>query len=433
MEQKYAAEVIVIGGGIAGLTAAEHLTKAGISNIVLEASDQIGGRIRDVLHWVGRKRIPVAHGAEFIHASPKKNPIWSSVLRTHPLRVTNVRNEGQTVLNGEVMHDVRDRMPKSSWLLSRLRERAKEHCERGGQDMTVRAFFDLLPEDDKLRAHQKLLDGILANEFGNGIHRMPIRALDEPDSYSTPNCKLQRGFGALVESIALHTQEVRLAVAATEVLWQPHDVTVATSHGDHLHARRAIVTVPITMLRKGLPSFRPELPHRKKGAINNVVPTNVTKVVMEFREPFWNTSAEFLRGEDLHLAWAPLKSHSKEAPILTALVGGTKATDLGNMSAGWAAKKVARTITDMYRINANIFVNGTRVAWHDEEWIRTGYSCRRVNAPNDIRERLRESIDDTLFFAGEATSTRYPATVTGAIETGWMAAEEIVQSIRSRG
>src|SRR2546428_12821634 len=48
------ADVIVVGAGLAGLTAARQIVKAGRSVIVLEARDRVGGR---GLHH------PLAHGA----------------------------------------------------------------------------------------------------------------------------------------------------------------------------------------------------------------------------------------------------------------------------------------------------------------------------------------------------------------------------------
>lgn len=39
-------DVVVVGAGIAGLSAAMHLQKKGINSVVLEASDGVGGRVR---------------------------------------------------------------------------------------------------------------------------------------------------------------------------------------------------------------------------------------------------------------------------------------------------------------------------------------------------------------------------------------------------
>jgi monoamine oxidase len=55
---------IVIGAGIAGLTAAHDLQSAGEAVLVLEARDRIGGRVWTNHSFAG---IPVEFGAEFIH------------------------------------------------------------------------------------------------------------------------------------------------------------------------------------------------------------------------------------------------------------------------------------------------------------------------------------------------------------------------------
>jgi monoamine oxidase len=61
-------DVIVVGAGIAGLSAALALTRAGLSVVILEARDRVGGRI--FTHWDEKVNAPVELGAEFIHGKP---------------------------------------------------------------------------------------------------------------------------------------------------------------------------------------------------------------------------------------------------------------------------------------------------------------------------------------------------------------------------
>jgi len=60
-------DALIIGSGIAGLTAARHLTEAGLRVTLLEARERLGGRI--CTHSTGD--FPVELGAEFVHCRPE--------------------------------------------------------------------------------------------------------------------------------------------------------------------------------------------------------------------------------------------------------------------------------------------------------------------------------------------------------------------------
>ncbi len=83
-------DCIVMGAGIAGLTAARDLRNAGKRVLVLEASDQIGGRIkskRDFVQTGSDEAFPVEEGADWIHVRNIKRyrEFWSEI-RKHGLR-----------------------------------------------------------------------------------------------------------------------------------------------------------------------------------------------------------------------------------------------------------------------------------------------------------------------------------------------------------
>src|SRR6202041_3112723 len=66
-------DVVVIGAGMAGLTAARALAEAGLKVLVVEAQDRIGGRI--LTRHIGEEAIEL--GAEFIHGRPPE--LWALI------------------------------------------------------------------------------------------------------------------------------------------------------------------------------------------------------------------------------------------------------------------------------------------------------------------------------------------------------------------
>src|ERR1700719_5409944 len=87
-------DVIVIGAGAAGLVAASELAETGLSVIVLEARDRIGGRIF-TLNDVGQQ-FPIELGAEFIHGRP---PEIFDLLQAHKIPLSEVEGDSWCVEN----------------------------------------------------------------------------------------------------------------------------------------------------------------------------------------------------------------------------------------------------------------------------------------------------------------------------------------------
>src|SRR5580692_7972523 len=81
-------DVVVVGVGMAGLTAARALAEAGLKVLVVEAQDRIGGRI--LTRHIGEEAIEL--GAEFIHGRPPE--LWALIdeagLETYERRGTQI-------------------------------------------------------------------------------------------------------------------------------------------------------------------------------------------------------------------------------------------------------------------------------------------------------------------------------------------------------
>src|SRR6266496_665574 len=89
-------DVIIIGGGVAGLSAASELAQSGMSVIVLEARDRTGGRIHSI---PGPQHYAIELGAEFIHGQPPE--ILDPLSHSH-VPLTEVDGDNWCAQNGRL-------------------------------------------------------------------------------------------------------------------------------------------------------------------------------------------------------------------------------------------------------------------------------------------------------------------------------------------
>src|SRR5215475_6306604 len=78
-------DLLIVGGGIAGMAALAETRRRGISAICLEAASKVGGRIRTV-HNRRIAKFPIELGAEFVHG-PRMKELCESLgltLIKHP-------------------------------------------------------------------------------------------------------------------------------------------------------------------------------------------------------------------------------------------------------------------------------------------------------------------------------------------------------------
>lgn len=90
-------DVIIIGGGAAGLAAARTLEEAGANVLLLEARERLGGRVftEDQAGALG----PIELGAEFIHGSA---PALDGVIQEAALAIVDVEGQRSTTTGGRL-------------------------------------------------------------------------------------------------------------------------------------------------------------------------------------------------------------------------------------------------------------------------------------------------------------------------------------------
>jgi monoamine oxidase len=177
--------------------------------------------------------------------------------------------------------------------------------------------------------------------------------------------------------------------------------------------------------------FTPGLARHHEAALEALDMGPVLKVVLRFRERVWGDEADFLH--DARAAFptwwtcAPVR-----APLLTAWAGGPAADALRMLDAHALLDVALTALTSMLgerRRRLESVLEGW--AWHDwqaDPFSRGAYSHVLVGGV-PAQRALARPVEDTLFFAGEATEPEETGTVSGAIASGRRAAAQALAAL----
>jgi len=428
-----AADVLVLGAGIAGLAAAERLAAAGRRVLVLEARDRIGGRIHTVDDPGLHHRVEL--GAEFVHGRPAE-------------LVELIHRFG---LGLEPLAEHRRGTPRPHSTSDDPRGLLQQILDGGGAPLPDRPVADLLRErgaglgPGALDPVRRYLEGFHAAD----LTRLGSRALAEneaaEDEDGAQPHRVREGYGALVSRLAEGLDpalaEIRLGMAATAVRWRPGAVRVVLRAGAgqvaEVTAPRALVTLPLAALKR--------LPHEPGAVRIDPLPSGWTealgalhmgaahRLVLGFDARWWARDGEegpafvFGSAQPIPVWWTALPSR---APLLTGWTGGPRAMALAGRGEAAMVSAALDSLASIFGRDPSELRSRMRLA-HFHDWVADplaggAYSYGGVGAI-EARAALVRPVANTLFLAGEAVAQRgRNATVHGALASGREAAAAVL-------
>jgi monoamine oxidase len=240
---------------------------------------------------------------------------------------------------------------------------------------------------------------------------------------SGENWRVAEGYGALVEAFAAPL-DVRLDCPATTIDHSGKQLRIETPHGD-IRARAAIVTVPTSMIARETPRFVPALPDKLAAAAALPLGLDDKFFLHIDRSDDLPVETRIFGALDRLTGSYQLRPFGR--PVIECYFGGSLARALeqedGDAFARHAIDEIAAHLgNDIRKRLQPIFGS----AWGRDPFALGAYSYAR---PGDAGARsvLAATVDDRLFFAGEACSVNDYSTAHGAYRTGEMAAEAILQ------
>lgn len=411
-------DVIVVGAGLSGLAAARELTDQGMSVVVLEARDRIGGRVWTREGW----GFPLDLGASWIH-NRKKNPLTKAAKQLGIARCKTpwkasswALYEGARRIEGAELDGLIDDGDE-------LADRIEALAHGLEADTTAAALFE-----GSSRPPSAWAADMLALDEGATLAQLGALGYGDDDPFQGGDRWVVDGYARFVEALA-DGLDVRLGRVVERVEWGEEGVAVEVAGGALHEADYAVVTLPVGVLEAGDVAFDPPLPERKQAALEVVKMGRLEKVALRFDEAFWPEEAQFIGQLDAPhgvlecaISMAPIYG----VPVLVAYVGPGS---MGWMDAASDAEVVEVALEGLRMCFGEVPApTDTLVTrWGADPFARGSYAYLGVGGRGADREALLAPAGARLFFAGEATSEDHPATAHGAVISGWDAAEWLLE------
>ncbi len=425
-------DCIIIGAGIAGLAAGDYLRKKGWGVMILEARERVGGRVWSRADWKGKNSMDM--GASWIHGV-SGNPMAEQAQR-EGIRTVTFDYENKAVYHAggsQITPEEEERIEKRFRKTLKL---ANATAEELSQDVSLRKTFtgaekklgwspEELAQLD-FKAHTEI-----EHEFAASLEELSAKYWDEGEELSGGDVIVPGGLGSIVEPWA-RGQDIRFGQAVERVSYDRDGVRVKTSQGLEMRARKLILTVPLGILKKGKIVFDPPLPKEKKDAIGRIGFGNYQKTAFLYEEIFWDP--------ELHLfdwdggatgkewaEWVNLYPFTGE-PALMAFHAPQAAYGIESMTDG----EISDAATDALGSALGKKVPRPKdmivSKWGHDPYSLGAYSFMGVGATPADRTMLGKPLLGSLYFAGEAVSENYSATMHGAYESGLSAAKACLGS-----
>lgn len=412
--------VLVVGAGMAGLSAARSLADAGWPVRVIEARDRIGGRVHTDRAW----GVPLDMGASWIHGAAG-NPLVELANKAQARLVP-------TDYYGWAQLAVDPRLPpldydKKTW--RRFVERARDQVDDGSLAAAVNAAAaaDGLSDYDRAQLAFYVATEI-EDEYAASADQLSALTFDQGTYTAGDQDVITSGYDALPKLLAdgLH---VVLNSPVTAIVRRDDSVTVRTA-GRSFEGPAAIVTIPLGVLKTGAVTFDPPLPDAQARAVNALGFGVLSKSYFRLNRRTWeaeNAFYEYLGPEPgLWSQWFALPVAA--GPIMLAFNAGDRGRSVETSSQQDLMTSALPVIRQLFGADVSP-VEVRTSGWAADPYARGSYSFHAPGSGLDDRRRLQEPIGDRLFLAGEAIGVDNPATVTGAVASGRHAAGEVMRRL----
>lgn len=421
-------DVIVVGAGFTGLSAAHELERAGLRVIVLEARDRVGGRVEAVDIAPGER---IDSGGQFLcEDMPEVMALAGRFGRE--LRATPM--DGRPVLQPAMEAEAARRLYRESVGI-RERMNAISPDDTAIDGLTVGAWLDRQPDGvDARNAFRSTIEGLWCQPIG----AIPLwHLIDNDRRITNETFELQYFPAATMHALAqdlagMLEGKPRLGAAVETVAHGPDGVIVTSGDGMRITARRVVIAVPPVAASRI--AFEPALPGRLAAAFGAWRSGAVIKALIRYETAFWRDAglSGTVMWRDLHGLFACDASHDDGHPALVVFVGGPLARVWRGAGDGGLRDRIVAQLVAALGPEAGEHVAFHARDWTDDRWSGGGYGDMVMAMEARDAEAVIRAGHSTLHFAFAELSPSFPGYVEGAIVAGKAVARRILESLARR-
>jgi monoamine oxidase len=448
-------KVIVIGAGLAGLSAAYELIQAGHDVTILEARTRAGGRVYTIRepfsdglyaeagamqvfdnhNWT--KRYVELFGLEL---DPIRQSGLASIIYTRQKRI-EIRPGQHVEWPFELSADEKGSGRRELWLkyVVPVLEELGDTAEQGWPPARLKKYDQMtFPEFLRLRGASPGAVALLrlgfADLVGEGadslsalfllresIHREKMK---QTYTIKGGSDMLSRAFAArLSDKIRYGTPVVKIEHDAGGA----RVVSLQAGTPQTLTADFLVCAVPFSVLKRI--EVAPRFSSEKQMVIDELQYTSVARVYVQTRKRFWLEEG-FTGNATTDLPVMGVFERSINQPgargILESYMVGGRARAVTAMS---GSARVSDTLEEMEKIYPSVrenFEGGASKCWDEDEWSRGAYTWHKPGQMSRLLPQIARA-EGRIHFAGEHASSA-PGWMQGALESGNRVAREIKEA-----